>query len=71
MRRTGNGYGANAISHSDIDAWCRRNRVDLRPWEYEALDELEMIRLEFLNRDDDEKVSDQPMTADMFDAMFG
>lgn len=72
VRRTGNGFAATPISHSDIDAWCRRNRIDLRPWEYEALDEMEMARLEYLNRDTtgEPEVANKPLTPELFDAMF-
>lgn len=40
-RRTGNGYGPNALSSAEVEAWARLNGVRLAPFEAEALDGLE------------------------------
>lgn len=45
IRRTGNGYGPNALSHSDVAAWGRLNGVSLAPFEIAALDGLESLYL--------------------------
>ncbi|MGX1096512.1 phage tail assembly chaperone [Amorphus sp. MBR-141] len=73
-RRSSNGFGANAISHTDVDRFLARNRINLWPWELEALDAMETVRLRFLNRGETEaapQVSAQPMTPALFTAMFG
>lgn len=71
-RRQSNGYGANAISPSDLRAWCQMAGVNLRPWELEALDRMEVVRLNWLNRDKEAEpeVSDTPMTPALFRRLF-
>lgn len=73
-RRSGNGYSANAISPAEIDAWCRLTGMALRSWEIRALDEMEMVRLRWLNRDEDAEpvvVEAQPVTPSLVKALFG
>lgn len=73
-RRSGNGYSAHAISPTEIEAWCRLFGVTLRGWELLALDEMEQARLRWLNRDEDGEpvvVSEQPVTPDLVQALFG
>lgn len=41
VRRTGNGYGPNALSSVEVEAWTRLNGVRLAPFESEALEGLE------------------------------
>ena len=70
-RRSGNGYAANPISPTDVEAWCRLTGTRLRPWELDILDEMELVRRNFLNRDDKgQTVSNRPMSAELFDGMF-
>ena len=70
-RRQGNGYGANAVSYQEIDACARLYGVRLRPWEMRALDAMERARLVWLNTDEKDRPSAQPMTPDMFRSLFG
>lgn len=72
-RRTGNGYSANAFSPSDVEAWCRLNGVRLSRSEFDILDEMEVRRLAFLDRDttNEPQVSNRPMSAELFDGLFG
>lgn len=44
-RRTGSGFGPNAISHSDVAAWAGLNGVRLAPFEVDALTGLESLYL--------------------------
>lgn len=41
FRRTKTESGPNPISHSELESWARRNRYELQPFEYRALDALE------------------------------
>lgn len=77
IRRSGNGYQANPISHQDIIAWCDRFNVRFRLWEQDCLDEMERSRLLFIEEsassDDianDNEMSEQGMTPALFDALF-
>jgi len=77
-RRTGNGYGANAISPSEIDAYARMYGMRLRRWELDALDVMEASRLRWLDRmarrDEDgepDVVEGQPVTPALVKALFG
>lgn len=71
-RRQSNGYGANALSHREIDACARLYGVRLTPWELQALDAMERTRLGWLNTPEKDRrtVSGTPMTTDLFRAMF-
>src|SRR5690606_7242751 len=44
-RRGGNGFGVNPIRHSDIEAFCRLTRMQLDPWEVEAIEDLDGLFL--------------------------
>lgn len=44
-RRTGNGYGANAIANAEVLAWAARKGIQLSTWEQHALDLLEQLYL--------------------------
>jgi len=73
-RRSSNGYSANAISPTEIDAWCRVSGTRLKPWEIRALDEMEIIRLRCLGRNPEEEpevVEGQPVTPALVKALFG
>lgn len=35
--RTSNGYGANPISYSEIQAYAALNSIEFQPWEIEVL----------------------------------
>lgn len=35
--RGGSGFGVNPITHLDILAWSHLNRIELTPWEVDAL----------------------------------
>ncbi len=72
-RRQSNGYGANAVSHQEIEACARLYGARLAPWEVRALDAMERDRLSWLNTDpkDRRTVADEPMTIDRFRSLFG
>lgn len=70
-RRQGNGHAALAISHQEIDACSRLYGVRLAPWELRALDAMEGVRLDWLNRDREAEKRQEPMTPALFMAMFG
>ena len=78
-RRTSNGYAANAIPPSEIEAWCRLRGETLRRWELDALDKMEAARLRWLDgaagggRGADEPivVRGQPLTPALMKALFG
>lgn len=40
-RRGSNGFGANAIGWTDIDAFCRLSGFRLAPWEVEVIEDLD------------------------------
>lgn len=46
-RRTGNGFGPNALSHAEVRAWEQRSGVRLAPFEADAIDTLEQIYLSY------------------------
>lgn len=35
--RTSNGYSANPISFTEIEAYCRTMQIELQPWEIEII----------------------------------
>lgn len=35
--RSSNGYGANPISFSEIQAYCKMMEIELQPWEIEII----------------------------------
>lgn len=71
-RRSGNGYAANAIGATEIEAAVRLTGETLRRWEVDALDAMEHHRLAWLNRDEEEDVVDeaQPLTPALMRALF-
>jgi hypothetical protein len=50
-RRTSNGYGYNPITEEGVQAWARRRRITLLPFENELLDELEYVFLRIKNKE--------------------
>ena len=73
QRRQSNGYGANAISHQEIEACAGLYRIRLAPWELRALAAMERERLTWLNTDpkDRRTVAPEPMTVERFRQLFG
>jgi hypothetical protein len=43
--RGGNGFGLNPLSYSEIQAWTQLKRVDLAPWEVEAIKRIDSVRI--------------------------
>lgn len=70
-RRQSNGYGANAVSHQEIEACARLYGARLEPWEVAALDAMEAARLRWLNADEKDRQSAQQMTPGLFRSLFG
>lgn len=48
--RTGNGFGPNAISFTEIKAWCDLYETKLMPWEVQAIKSLDNLYLETMNK---------------------
>ena len=46
--------GAVPLSSAEIDAWCRRTRIDLLPWEFRALRAASQAYVAQLHREDSE-----------------
>ena len=46
-KRTSNGFGANPLLHSEIEAWCRMTHIELTTHELEIIDALDRKKLEF------------------------
>lgn len=44
--RSSNGMGINPIQFTEIEAWCRLNRVALEPWEIDVIGLLDDAYLE-------------------------
>jgi hypothetical protein len=40
-RRGSNGFGPNAITWADIDAFIKHSKIDLAPWEIEVIEMLD------------------------------
>jgi len=74
--RHSNGYGLNPLTYSDIDAWSRLRRISLLAWHLDALILMDGERLKLLyekteaETEDKPKVSERPLTARLFDALF-
>lgn len=79
--RQSTGYGFNPISHQEIEAWAKLYRINLHPWEVDAIASMDTAKLNLLHEDldkDSEKdpakpkdvVSERPMSPDLFDALF-
>lgn len=45
LRRGSNGFGANALSWPDVDAFVRLSGVRLEPWEIEIIEHLDVLFL--------------------------
>ena len=69
--RGGNGFGANPLSNTEIEAYARMAREPIRPFEFEIIRALDRVYLE-ASRDqgkpDVSPVAKEPATAD---AIFG
>lgn len=81
IKRQSHGYGYNPITHLELEAWARLYRIDLKPWEVDALSSMDTAKInllhEDLNKDSDKDpdkpkytVSERPMSPDLFDALF-
>lgn len=44
--RSAGGFGVNPIQFTEIEAWCRLNRVALEPWEVDVIGMLDDAYLE-------------------------
>jgi len=71
-RRQSNGYGANAVSHQEIEACAAVYGIRLARWELRALDAMERERLVWLNTDPSKRrtVTAEKLTVDRFRALF-
>lgn len=43
------GMGINPLSHTEIEAWARLNRINLTPFEVRCIRALDVVRLEQAN----------------------
>lgn len=74
------GFGPSPISHAEIEAYARLNRLPLQPWHVEVLRAMDVALMERWRQDTPDKapdgtkklppVSRQEMTPQLFDAMF-
>lgn len=73
--RSGNGYAALPVPHSEVEAFLRLRGEPMAAWELDLLDQMEGERLGMLNEGGGgvkrDHVSTRPMTTQLFDAMFG
>lgn len=65
--RTNNGYAFISIPPSEIEAWCNLHGETFAPWEIDLLDIMEIARLEWLNRKEDQPEFSPQMFKDAFD----
>lgn len=72
MRRSGNGYGANPISHQEIDALLRVRQITLEPWELDIIDCMENARRAHLDNQAEtgNVVSSEELTPGLFRSLF-
>lgn len=49
-RRTSNGFSLNPITDEGVEAWARRRRVRLLPFEHRLIDAMEEVFLRIKNR---------------------
>ena len=72
--RTGNGWAANAITFTEINAWASLYGLTLRSWEVRALRAMDAVRLSTLAQDqaapEETIISERPLTPELFDALF-
>jgi hypothetical protein len=75
--RSGNGYGPNPISYSEIAAWSNLTGRAPRPWEVSALRAMDDTRIALFSAkqgaadDDAPPTSQRELTPALFDALFG
>ncbi|MEZ2220767.1 hypothetical protein [Rhizobium sp. RCC_161_2] len=70
VTREGTGYGINPLQPTQIEAWTRQRGIKLTPWQLDAIEALDMLRLQlfFEKSEQDEGavgkpvVSKQPLT---------
>lgn len=48
--RSSNGFGANPIPYTEIEAFCRLTGTDLSPWEVETITALDALFRESVDR---------------------
>lgn len=65
--RNGNGYAANRITHQDIRALASDRPAE---WELNAILAMDAVRLAQDAAPSNAIVSERPMTAELFDALF-
>ncbi len=72
--RGANGWGTTPLAFTEIAAWCSIRSIRLREWELEAILDMDRVLMAHMNRKTDDEVpvevSDRPLTAELFDAMF-
>lgn len=75
--RTDNGYGANPIGFADLSAWSNVTGRQPREWEVAALRAMDAEKLSLLYGEapkgeaaEAPTVSERPMSAGLFDALF-
>ncbi|WP_424540748.1 phage tail assembly chaperone [Sinorhizobium medicae] len=74
-QRTGNGYGPNALGFQAIGEWARLRGLVLKQWQLDAILAMDLKRREIMAPKDEleaekPKVSERPLTARLFDALF-
>ncbi|WP_246802589.1 hypothetical protein [Ensifer sp. ENS02] len=76
-QRTGNGYGPNALGFVAIAEWARLRGLVLKQWQLDAILALDIKRREVMAPKAEEQaepekpqVSERPLTARLFDALF-
>ncbi|AII27806.1 hypothetical protein B9J07_13095 [Sinorhizobium sp. LM21] len=76
-QRTGNGYGPNALGFVAIAEWARLRGLVLKQWQLDCILALDIKRREVMApkaeeqpEPDKPRVSERPLTARLFDALF-
>ncbi len=68
--RGSNGPGALRVPFQEIRAWAQLRRAQLRDWELSALLRMDAVRTDWLNTPEEQRVSDQVLTPELFLTLF-
>lgn len=60
----------NSLSFREIKAWSELREIVLLPWQLDALIALDLKRRSLGTDKPKDVVSDQPLSSDLFDALF-
>ncbi|WP_426235873.1 phage tail assembly chaperone [Pararhizobium sp. DWP1-1-3] len=76
VTREGTGYGINPLQPTQIEAWTRQRGIKLTPWQLDAIEALDVLRLQLFfekssgDKDTEVVISDRPLSPALFDAIF-